>query len=104
VWVQEDYRMARRYWTLAKALLLGAGILIRYDTMEVVVYVEPGTDVVVPAEFVARQACNVLHAMDLALPTPYRLQWRKQLPNGAVLPDDSRVVTGMLTEAGCAGV
>lgn len=95
--------MTRHRWT-AVALLLGATILIRYDTMEVIVYVEPGTEVAAPADFVARQACHVLASMDLPLPTPYRLQWRKQLPNGAVLPDDAKVVTGMLTEAGCSGV
>jgi hypothetical protein len=96
--------MGGQRWTVIKALLLGATILVRYDTMELVVYVEPGTDVVAPAEFVARQACDVMQNLDLPLPTPYRLQWRKQLANGAALPDDGRVVTGMLTEDGCSKI
>jgi hypothetical protein len=87
-------------WTAVKALLLAASILVRYDTMEVVVFVEPETGAETPAALVA-DACNVLQSMDLALPTPYRVQWRKQLPNGAVVPDESKVVSGMLTEAGC---
>lgn len=41
-------------------------------------------------------------ALDLALPTPYRIEWRKQLASGAVLPDESPAVTGMLTSATCA--
>ncbi|MGH7324679.1 MAG: hypothetical protein ACREJ9_08530 [Candidatus Rokuibacteriota bacterium] len=89
-----------RRWTAVKTLLLAASILVRYDTMEVVVFVEPGTEAVAPAEFVER-ACDVLQSMDLALPTPYRVQWRKELPSGAVLSDDSKVVTGMLTAASC---
>jgi hypothetical protein len=35
--------------------------------------------------------------MQLALPTPYRIQWGKSLSTGGAVPDDSRVVTGMLT-------
>ncbi len=89
-----------RHWTAIKPLLLAASILVRYDTMEVVVYVEPGTEAMAPTELVER-ACDVLQSMDLALPTPYRVQWRKELPNGAVLPDDSKVVTGMLTATSC---
>jgi len=89
-----------RRWAAVKTLLLAASILLRYDTMEVVVYVEPGTEAVAPAELVAH-ACNVLQSMDIALPTPYRVQWRKQLPNGAVLPDDSKVIRGTLTPASC---
>ena len=65
--------------------------------MEVVVYVEPGTQIEAPAEFVARQACPVLQSMRLALPTPYRIQWGKQLSTGGAIPDESKVVTGMLT-------
>jgi len=44
----------------------------------------------------------VAQSLDLALPTPCRIQWRKQLPNGAVLPDESKVMTGMLTPGRCA--
>jgi len=86
--------------TALKALILAASILVRYDTMEVVLYLEPGTEAVATTELIAR-ACEVLQAMDLALPAPYRLQWRKQLPNGALLPDDSKVVRGTLTAASC---
>jgi hypothetical protein len=86
--------------TALKALVLAASILVRYDTMEVVLYPEPGTEAAAQTELVAR-ACEVLQAMDLALPAPYRLQWRKQLPNGALLPDDAKVVRGTLTAASC---
>jgi hypothetical protein len=65
--------------------------------MEVVVYVEPGTRVEAPAEFVAQQACPVLQSMRLDLPAPYRIQWGKQLATGSAIPDESKVVTGMLT-------
>lgn len=88
-------------WAALKTLVLAASILVRYDTMEILVYVEPGAEVQTAAEFVAH-ACDVAHSMDLALPTPYRIQWRKQLPNGAVLPDSSKVMTGMLTPTSCA--
>lgn len=89
--------MSSRRWSVVKMLLLAASILIRYDTMEIVVYVEPGTHVEAPAEFVARQACGVLQSMRLALPAPYRIQWGKQIPTGGAVPDESRVMTGMLT-------
>jgi len=46
----------------------------------------------------------VAQSLDLALPTPCRIQWRKQLPNGAVLPDESKVMTGMLTPGRCDSV
>ena len=88
-------------WTMLKTLLLAASILVRYDTMEMVVYVEPGGEVQTAAEFVAH-ACDVAHSLDLALPTPYRIQWRTELANGAVLPDASKVMTGMLTTKACA--
>jgi len=88
-------------WAALKMLVLAASILVRYDTMEVLVYVEPGGEVETAAEFVAH-ACDVAHSLELALPTPYRIQWRKQLPNGAVLPDDSKVTSGMLTASSCA--
>ena len=84
-----------------KMLVLALSILVRYDTMEILVYVEPGGDVQTAAEFVAH-ACDVAHSLDLALPTPYRIQWRKELANGAVLPDASKVMTGMLTSTTCA--
>lgn len=84
-----------------KIVVLVASILVRYDTMEVLVYVEPGGQVETASEFVAR-ACEVVQSLDLALPTPYRIQWRKELPSGAVLPDESHVETGMLTVATCA--
>jgi len=87
-------------WTAVKALLLAASILVRYDTMEIVVFVEPGSEAEGQARLV-ENACSVLQSMDLALPTPYRVQWRKQLPNGTIVPDESKVVSGMLTEAGC---
>jgi hypothetical protein len=35
--------------------------------------------------------------MRLALPTAYRIQWGKELPTGGAAPDESKVVTGMLT-------
>jgi hypothetical protein len=89
--------MGSRVRSVAKALLLAGSVLIRFDTMEVVVYVEAGTDIGAPAAFVARQACHVLESMRLALPTPYRIQWGKQLATGGAVPDESRVVTGMLT-------
>jgi hypothetical protein len=88
-------------WTGLKTLVLAASILVRYDTMEILVYVEPGGPVQTAAEFVAH-ACDVAHSLDLALPTPYRIQWRKELPNGAVLPDASKVQSGMLTPTTCA--
>jgi hypothetical protein len=81
-------------------LLLTATILVRYDTMELLVYVEPGGEVQTAAQFVA-DACDVAQSLDLALPAPYRIQWRKALPNGAILPDESKVMTGMLTPGGC---
>ena len=82
---------------LATALLLAGSILIRFDTMEVVLYVPPGTRLEAPAEFAAREACPVLQSMQLALPTPYRIQWDRELPTGGAIPDESKVVTGMLT-------
>ena len=88
-------------WVALKAAVLGASILVRYDTMEVVVYVEPGAQVQIAAESVAR-ACDMAQSLQLPLPTPYRIQWRRELPNGAVLPDESRVESGMLTSATCA--
>ena len=88
-------------WTALKTLVLAASILVRYDTMEILVYVEPGGEVQTAAEFVAH-ACDVAHSLDLALPTPYRIQWRKELANGAILPDASKVMTGMLTPNACA--
>lgn len=83
------------------SLVLAASVLVRYDTMELLVYVEPGAEAQTAAEFVAH-ACDVAQSLDLALPTPYRIQWRKQLPNGAILPDESKVVTGMLTPGSCS--
>ena len=91
----------RNHWAALNLVVLALSILVRYDTMEILVYVEPGSEVRPAAEAVA-DACNVAHSMDLALPTPYRIQWRKELPNGAVLPDDSKVLTGMLTTTSCA--
>ena len=82
------------------SVVLAASILVRYDAMELLVYVEPDTEVQTAAEFVAH-ACDVAHSLDLALPTPYRIQWRKELPNGAILPDESKVVQGMLTAGDC---
>jgi hypothetical protein len=90
--------VSRRGWL--KSLVLAASILIRYDTMEILIYVEPGSEVQPTSDFVVH-ACDVAQSLDLALPTPYRIQWRKQLPNGAVLPDESKVLTGMLTVGGC---
>jgi hypothetical protein len=84
-----------------KSIVLAASILVRYDTMEVLVYVQPGGAVQSTDEFVA-QACEMAQALDLALPTPYRIEWRKQLASGAVLRDESPAVTGMLTSATCA--
>jgi hypothetical protein len=89
--------MSSRRGNLAMALLLAGSLLVRFDTLEVVVYVEPGTEVTAPADFVARQACPVLQSMRLALPTPYRIQWAKQLSTGGAAPDEGKVVTGMLT-------
>jgi len=86
---------------MLKTLVLAASILVRYDTMEILVYVEPGNEVQTAAEFVAH-ACDVAQSLDLALPTPYRIQWGKALPNGAVLPDAAKVQTGMLTRTTCA--
>jgi len=37
----------------------------------------------------------VAQSLDLALPTPFRIQWGKELENGAILPDPSKVrITG----------
>ena len=94
-------RRMRCRWTMLKTLVLAASILVRYDTMEILVYVEPGAEVQTASEFVAH-ACDVAQSLDLALPTPYRIQWGKELPNGAVLPDASKVQTGMLTPTTCA--
>jgi hypothetical protein len=88
-------------WPALKILLLVASILVRYDTMEILVYVAPGPEVHTAAQVVA-DACDVAQSLDLALPTPYRIQWSKELANGAVLPDDSKVTTGMLTPTTCA--
>ena len=88
-------------WVALKAAVLAASILVNYDRMEVLVYVEPGGQVQTAAEFVAH-ACEVAQSLDLALPTPYRIQWRKEMPNGAVLPDESHIESGMLTSATCA--
>jgi hypothetical protein len=88
-------------WVALKAAVLAASILVNYDKMELLVYVEPGGQVQTAAEFVAH-ACEVAQSLDLALPTPYRIQWRKEMPNGAVLPDESHVESGMLTSATCA--
>ena len=88
-------------WCAVKIVLLAASVLVRYDTMELLVYVEPGGETQTAAQFV-EHACGVAHSLELALPTPYRIQWRKELANGAVLPDESHVVTGMLTPAACA--
>ena len=88
-------------WPALKMLLLAASILVRYDTMEILVYVEPTSEVHTAAEFVAH-ACDVAQSLDLALPTPYKIQWGKEQPNGAVLPDASTVQTGMLTRTTCA--
>ena len=88
-------------WTVLKTLVLVASILVRYDTMEILVYVEPSTQVQTAAEVVAH-ACDVAHSLELALPTPYRIQWGKELANGAILPDASKVMTGMLTPKICA--
>jgi hypothetical protein len=88
-------------WSALKALVLAASVLVRYDTMEILVYVEPGADVHTAAEFVG-DACHVAESLDLALPTPYRIQWKKQLESGAILPDPAHVVTGMLTATTCA--
>ena len=82
------------------SVVLASSILVRYDTMELLVYVEPGAEVHTAAEFVAH-ACDVAQSLDLALPTPYRIQWRKELPNGAILPDESKVLKGMLTVGDC---
>jgi hypothetical protein len=82
------------------SVVLAASILVRYDSMELLVYVEPGAEAQSSAEFVAH-ACDVAQSLDLALPTPYRIQWRKALPNGAILPDESKVLTGMLTAGDC---
>jgi hypothetical protein len=82
-------------------LLLAATVLVRYDTMELLVYVEPGGELQTATQFVAH-ACDVAQSLDISLPAPYRIQWRKELPNGAVLPDESKVVTGMLTPGNCA--
>jgi len=90
----------RYRWPALKMLVVVASILVRYDTMEILVYVEPSAGVQTAAEVVAH-ACDVAHSLDLALPTPYRIQWGKELPNGAVLPDSSRVMTGMLTPRVC---
>ena len=90
--------MRLRRWarSLVPPLLLAGSVLVRFDTMELIVYVEPGTHIEAPAAFVARQACPVLQSMGLALPTPYRLQWGRRLPTGGAIPDESKIVTGML--------
>ena len=87
-------------WPALKILVVVASVLVRYDTMEILVYVEPSAEVQTAAEVVAH-ACDVAQSLDLALPTPYRLQWGKELPTGAVLPDSSKVMTGMLTPRVC---
>jgi hypothetical protein len=88
-------------WPVLKVLVLAASILVRYDTMEIIVYVAPGGEVQTAAEFVAH-ACDVAQSLDLALPTPYRIQWGKELENGTILPDPSTMMTGMLTPTTCA--
>ena len=88
-------------WSVLKVLVLSATVLVRYDTMEILIFVEPGGEAHTAAEFVAH-ACDVAESLDLALPTPYLIQWGKQLENGAILPDASRVMTGMLTPTTCA--
>src|SRR5262249_19143809 len=87
-------------WPVLAMLVLVASILVRYDTMEILVYVEPSAEVQTATEFVAH-ARDGAHSLHLALPPPYRIQWGKELPNGAVLPDASKVVTGMLTSRVC---
>jgi hypothetical protein len=81
---------------LGVALLLLATVLIRFDTMEIVIYVDQGTEIDAPTEFVVQEACNVVRSMGLALPAPYRIHWRKKLPTGGAIPDDSKAVKGML--------
>jgi len=44
---------ARYHWPALKVLLLAASILIRYDAVEILVFVEPGGAVQTAAEFVA---------------------------------------------------
>jgi hypothetical protein len=46
-------------------------------------------------------ACDVAQSLDLALPTAYRIQQRKQPRNGAALPDESKVMTVTLTAGRC---
>jgi len=87
-------------WAALKSLVLAVSILVRYDTMELHLFVEPGGKAQTAADAVA-QACDVAHSLDLALPTPFSIQWGRQLPNGAVLPDESKVMTGMLTASSC---
>jgi hypothetical protein len=83
--------------TLAATFLIASTVLVRFDTMEVVMYVPPGTRVDVPAEFAAREACPVLQSMRLALPAPYRIEWGRELPTGGAVPDESKTVKGILT-------
>jgi hypothetical protein len=90
----------RGRWARLLAMLT-LSILVRYDTMEILVYIDPGPQTKTIAEAFA-DVCGVARAMDLALPTPYRIQWRKELPNGAILPDESRTISGMLTAASCS--
>lgn len=89
--------MTSRLCSLAAAFLLAANVLIRFDSMEIVVYVDPEVSVESPLEFTARQACGLLKSMHLALPVPYRIEWRKPAANGAMASDAARVLTGLLT-------
>jgi len=89
--------MTPRLAGLAATFLFAASVLISLDAMEVVVYVDPGTSIEAPVEFAAREACGLLQSMRLALPVPYRIEWRKQVATGAMVPDESKVVTGLLT-------
>jgi hypothetical protein len=81
---------------LAAGLVLLATVLIRFDTLEIVIYVDEDTEISAPTEFVAHEACHVVRSMGLALPAPYRIHWRKTLATGAVIPDESKAVKGML--------
>ena len=80
---------------------MGSSLPVGSPDVSDVIRPEPGAEVQTAAEFVAH-ACDVAQSLDLALPTPYRIQWGKALPNGAVLPDASKVQTGMLTPTTCA--
>ncbi len=88
--------MTRRLCTLAAMLVLAANIVIRFETQEIELYVEPGTEVGVPAEFVTKEACGLLRAMHFAFPVTYRIQWHQKMAPGSVVPDESKVVTGTL--------